>query len=66
MKYHELLDLIATRSEREYDLRAQALYRMMDAVEIETGEWPKWSDEAPDWIVNQFINLIKEKGWKRA
>lgn len=66
MKYHELLDLIATRSEREYDLRAQALYRMMDAVEIETGKWPKWSDEAPDWIVNQFKNLIKEKGWERT
>ena len=30
------------------------LATMMDIVEEETGKWPNWSDEAPEWILREF------------
>ena len=32
-----------------------ALGRMMDSVEEETGQFPDWDDEAPDWIIKLMI-----------
>lgn len=32
-----------------------AIGRMMDIIEEQTGEWPDWSDIAPDWVVKQTI-----------
>ena len=34
-----------------------ALGRMMDIIEEQTGKWPNWDDEAPDWVLEYF-------GWK--
>ncbi len=31
-----------------------ALGRMMDIVEEETGKWPNWNDEVPEWILKNF------------
>ena len=31
-----------------------ALMQMMDIIEEETGSWPNWEDEAPQWILNNF------------
>lgn len=31
-----------------------ALGRMMDIVEEQTGSWPNWNDQVPEWILNNF------------
>lgn len=32
-----------------------AVARMMDIVYEETGGYPNWSDEAPEWVVNNCV-----------
>ena len=36
-----------------------ALVNMMDIIEEETGNWPDWEDEVPQWVLDNFG--IKEK-----
>ena len=56
MTYIELLD----KAEADgMNLAEIALCRMMDIVEEETGSWPNWEDEAPQWVLDNFG--IKEK-----
>jgi len=51
MTYKEILK----KAERNgMNLAEVALARMMDIVEEETGNWPKWTDEAPEWVVKNF------------
>jgi len=51
MTYKEILK----KAERNgMNLAEVALGRMMDIVEEETGEWPKWNDEAPEWVHKNF------------
>ena len=28
-----------------------AVGRMMDYIEKQTGKWPDWDDEAPEWVI---------------
>ena len=30
------------------------LGQMMDVVEEQTGVWPNWDDQVPEWIMNEF------------
>ena len=34
---------------------AVAIGRMMDMVEEDTGEFPSWDDEAPEWVVKEVV-----------
>lgn len=47
MTYSELGEAL-----NEYALCS--LYRMMDEVEEETGKWPDWAEEVPEWIYSNF------------
>ena len=46
--YSELLDIMERKG---CNLAEVAIGSMMDIVETETGNWPDWSDIAPDWVV---------------
>lgn len=46
--YNELCIIMENRG---CDLAEIALGQMMDIVGEETGDWPSWSDLAPEWVV---------------
>ena len=48
MTVDELLNFLYDRGDNLADV---ALGRMMDSVEEETGHWPSWTDEVPEWIL---------------
>ena len=48
MTFDELLNFLYDRGDNLADV---ALGRMMDSVEEETGHWPSWTDEVPEWIL---------------
>lgn len=50
--FSELVDIMERHGANMADI---AIGHMMDAIEEETGTWPSWSDEAPDWVVNNCI-----------
>lgn len=56
MTYHEL-------GERLNEVALCSLYRMMDEVEEQSGKFPDWTDEVPDWICENFGYFRKEKQW---
>jgi len=50
--FHELVDIAMERGANCADL---AIGRMMDEIEEETGHWPGWNEEAPEWVVRLTI-----------
>ena len=50
MTYSELLE----KAEQNMNMADVALGRMMAIVEEQTGIFPSWNDEAPDWILRNF------------
>lgn len=44
--------LVRKMEDRGCNLADVAIGRMMDIVEEETGKWPNWDDEAPEWVIN--------------
>jgi hypothetical protein len=52
MTYSELLSRAEANGANCADI---ALGRMMDIVEEESGVFPSWDDEAPEWIVKEMI-----------
>lgn len=59
MTFRELLEIV----EQTNNCGSMALANMMDIIEEQTGEWPEWTDEAPEWILKNFglTNRIKIK-----
>ena len=51
MTYSELLSRAEEGGANCADV---ALGRMMDIVEEESGTFPNWDDEAPEWILEHF------------
>lgn len=47
--YRELVERLEKNGA---NLGEVAVARMMDIVCEETGDYPDWSDKAPDWVVN--------------
>lgn len=41
------------------------LGQMMDVVEEQTGTWPNWGDQVPEWIMNEFGANPVSDGWDR-
>lgn len=52
MTYRELVEWAEANTNIMYP--EFTLAPMMDIVEEETGKWPNWSDEAPEWILREF------------
>ena len=50
-------DLLAEMQRRGDNLADVALGRMMDIVEEEPGEYPSWSDAAPEWVVRNALGV---------
>ena len=51
MTYSKLLDWAYSKGMNLADV---ALGSMMDIVEEQTGNWPKWTDKVPEWILENF------------
>ena len=49
MTFQQLLEQLESRG---CNLADVALGRMMDIIEEETGRWPNWDDEAPQWVID--------------
>lgn len=47
--YQQLLECL---EQKGVNLAEIAIGRMMDIVEEQTGVYPNWNDEAPEWVVN--------------
>ena len=54
MKY-TYRQLVARMERMGNNLADVAVGRMMDIVEEQTGEYPSWSDIAPDWVVSNCL-----------
>ena len=52
--YIQLLDIMESRGRKNADA---LISRMMRKVEEHTGDYPVWSDFAPNWVVKNCINL---------
>ena len=50
MTFRELLE----RVEQTNNCADIALADMMDIIEEQTGVWPEWTDEAPEWVLKNF------------
>lgn len=46
-------DLVRIAEEAGANLADIAIGRMMDIIEEETGRFPDWNEEAPEWVVKQ-------------
>lgn len=56
MKMKYTFSQLVTRMERMgNNLADVAVGRMMDIIEEQTGEYPSWSDIAPDWVVRNCL-----------
>lgn len=51
--YSELVDIMEARGANLADV---AIGRMMVIIEEETGDFPSWDDEAPEWVVKNCFN----------
>ena len=57
MTYSQVLEAAFKNGDNLADI---ALGRMMDTVEAETGKWPEWNDQAPEWIIKNMIGVCKK------
>lgn len=54
--YNEILNKAYARGDNCAEV---ALGRMMDEVELDTGRFPDWNDEAPEWVL-EVAGLLRE------
>lgn len=54
-KTYTFSELVEIAESRGANLAEVAIGRMMDIIEKETGTWPNWSDEAPEWVVSNSL-----------
>lgn len=52
MTYSQLLDWAFENT--NMNLADVALGSMMDIVEEQTGKYPSWNDQVPEWILQNF------------
>lgn len=50
--WQQLLDELFSRGANLADV---AIGSMMDSVGEDTGRWPDWNDEAPEWAVSAAL-----------
>lgn len=50
--YDELVNLMKKKG---CNLAEYAIADMMDMIEEETGTWPNWDEEAPEWVVKNCL-----------
>lgn len=55
MKRYTFSELATIMKNHGANLADVAIGRMMDIIEEETGSWPNWSDEAPEWVVRNCL-----------
>jgi hypothetical protein len=55
MNKYTYSDLIKIARKNGANLAEVAIGRMMDEVYEETGKWPSWNEEAPEWIIKEVI-----------
>ena len=55
MSKYSFNDLETIMNKNGCNLADIAIGRMMDIIYDETGEYPSWSDIAPDWVVKNCI-----------
>lgn len=51
MKGYTYEELVEIMEQKGSNLAEVAIGRMMDIVEEQTGNWPSWSDVAPEWVI---------------
>lgn len=56
MTYAQLTDKMTKNGN---NLAEVAIGRMMTIVEEQTGEFPSWDDQAPEWVINNSIGRTK-------
>lgn len=54
-KRYTFSELVKIMESHGANLAEVAIGRMMDIIEEETGTWPNWSDEAPEWVVSNCL-----------
>ena len=52
MKKYTFSELVNIMEKNGANLAEVAIGRMMDIIEEETGDFPNWTDIAPEWVVN--------------
>lgn len=55
MKKYTYSELVKIAKKNGANLADVAIGRMMDDIAEETGKWPAWSDEAPEWVVKEVF-----------
>ena len=48
-------NLVEIMEKNGCNLAEVAIGRMMDIIEEQTGNWPSWSDIAPEWVVKNCL-----------
>lgn len=51
--------LVDTMTKYGNNLSDVAIGRMMTIIEEETGVFPDWDDQAPEWVVNNCLGRVK-------
>lgn len=54
MTWQYLLDALIRAGANDYHAD-NAIGRLMDAIEDETGIWPDWDSIAPDWAISALL-----------
>lgn len=59
MKNYTFGKLVEVMKSNGNNLAEVAIGRMMNIIEEETGRFPDWSDNAPEWVVKNCLGKVR-------